>query len=890
MKKLFLLLLAAVFAMACSSPGGDADGTSGGTDSKDHTADIGNLDVPTGDDTILPDGEIPDGENTDGIDPDAVVDPDVDPDAVDLDLVDLDAFDPNDSDVDTVDPDADIDTGDQDADSDTVDPPDDDPWFKSAELGIKILGPSPTGVAQAIGASIQIAGMVVGKPDAIIWETDSGKSGYAEGMPFWLSGKVDLVQGDNIVTVTAIQGDQEAVERIIVTYNPAFRFGELTARPFALFTNTNTSVVFTQDMSLYSNFEPSTLKLCQCTQVGECVSDVKALKDDGQVSSSGDEVGQDGIFSARMSYNLDEPGKLCFRSHTVVKAGYQQFTAYSPVLCLDVVDHISQETCNEVKAKQQEYDQLYWQTVVTSDPATAQAAVVAALEADDSVAEAGVSWQGYGVWVRYENGLLGAFDFTPDGLRGSGDPDETEYGQIDAPLGLLVSSKRSMVFSPFHDELGALDEATFVHNVLDKSECPAFVLDQPYYGSKATLAQLRRMDDYGLIAITGHGDAYFKQMSDEAKSDYDWTHRQSQELVWTGEAIDCNSMVQTTPACSSPTGCPPGSECVITQASGTGTNISGICVDYKQVDLARGRAVFGTSSYGIVPSFISKHRGRGYADSLVYLGTCRSLWNGTLGMELFGAGAKAVIGYSGYVSSAFAYEQGSTFWSTHIEEELLSGESVPVPAPEDPEVPGTILRLLGATNLNSTNADLINPSWETGDRTGWQVTGDGRVISKLGITVPVEGKFMAIISTGLGYTPQVGEYFQTFCIPPDKIEMCFYWKYYSEEFKEWCGSVYQDTFEATLESDDGMVTCVDASVDDLCPPQECSGCGALYDGLIPADVIFDQGDVWMTYWRKACCNIMALAGAGSVDLRFFSTDKGDSIYDTAILIDAIKFK
>ena len=35
---------------------------------------------------------------------------------------------------------------------------------------------------------------------------------------------------------------------------------------------------------------------------------------------------------------------------------------------------------------------------------------------------------------------------------------------------------------------------------------------------------------------------------------------------------------------------------------------------------------------------------------------------------------------------------------------------------------------------------------------------------------------------------------------------------------------------------------------------------------------------------------MALAGAGAVTLRFFATDKGDSIYDTAILLDTVKFK
>jgi hypothetical protein len=880
------LLLSLVFIAACSTSGGKND-ASGESDVQNRTGDIqvpddvdDGLDVPPGTDA-----------SPDLLDPLDVVGMDQLPgDLQGDDAADIWPGDgtilPDISDDGMVPPDA----GDAVVEPDTGEPPVGEAFFSSPELGIKILGPSATGVAQAIGGSIQLAGLVAGKPDAIIWETDTGKTGYAEGLPFWLSGKVDLVQGDNIVTVTAIKGNEEATDSIIVTYNPAFRFGELSARPFAIFTNTNTTVVFTQDMGLYSNFEASTLKLCQCTELGDCISDVKALKDDGQVGSTGDEVGQDGIYSAKMSYNLDEPGKLCFRSHTVVKAGYQQYTAYSPVYCVEVVNHLDQATCNDIKALQQEAKALYNETVVASDPASAQQAVVNLLEADDMVAEVGTSWNGYGVWVRYANGILGAFPFSPVGLRAGS---EGIYDQIDGAIGeqeILIESKRSMVLSPAHDELGNLDEATFVNNILGKSECPAYVLDMPFYNDKATLMQFRSMSEYGVIAVTGHGDSYFKTMSSDAKEGYDWNHQQSQELIWTGEPVDCGKLVQTTPACNGSGGCPAGSECIITQASGQGTNISGVCLDFKQVDLLRGRIVFGPDSYGILPAFVAKYRGHGLPSSVVYLGTCRSLWNGTLGMEFFGAGAKAVLGYSDYVTSEFAYQEGTSFWSSLVEEMVLTGDALAEVPATDPNYPGTKLRLLGATNLNATNADLINASWETGDLTGWQSTGDGRVISRLGITVPVEGKFMGIISTGLGYTPQTGEIFQTFCIPEDKIEMSFYWKYYSEEFKEWCGSVYQDTFEGKLEGDDGQITFVDASVDSLCPPQECVGCGGQYDGLIQADVSFDQGDAWMTHWRKAASNVMALAGAGAVTLRFFATDKGDSIYDTAILIDTVKFK
>jgi len=154
----------------------------------------------------------------------------------------------------------------------------------------------------------------------------------------------------------------------------------------------------------------------------------------------------------------------------------------------------------------------------------------------------------------------------------------------------------------------------------------------------------------------------------------------------------------------------------------------------------------------------------------------------------------------------------------------------------------------------------------------------------------VGGKFMGILSTGLGYTQQTGELNQSFCIPEGIQEISFYWKYFSEEFKEWCGTSYQDTFKATLESASGQFSLVDVKIDDLCPAEECSGCGGKYVGLVPSDVSFDQGGVYNTQWQKLTQNIAALAGAGPVTLRLFATDQGDSIYDTAILVDSIEFE
>jgi hypothetical protein len=219
---------------------------------------------------------------------------------------------------------------------------------------------------------------------------------------------------------------------------------------------------------------------------------------------------------------------------------------------------------------------------------------------------------------------------------------------------------------------------------------------------------------------------------------------------------------------------------------------------------------------------------------------------------------------------------------------------------EDPTNPGSAFTLIGAQNLDAAFSDIINESFESGNIEGWLKAGDGRVVSQFGATTPVGGKFMAIISTGLGYTAESGELKQAFCIPAGKSTLSYWWKYYSEEFKEFCGSMYQDQFFAKIELGGKSKTIMDVRVDDLCKAGDnnCTSCGKQYKGLTQSDIGFDQTgpahgtavDVWMTPWVHQTADIAPLAGGNAVTLRFFSTDAGDGIYDTAVLIDKIEFQ
>jgi hypothetical protein len=55
-------------------------------------------------------------------------------------------------------------------------------------------------------------------------------------------------------------------------------------------------------------------------------------------------------------------------------------------------------------------------------------------------------------------------------------------------------------------------------------------------------------------------------------------------------------------------------------------------------------------------------------------------------------------------------------------------------------------------------------------------------------------------------------------------------------------------------------------------------------------VSFDQGGVYNGSWILSTANITPLAGQGPVTMTYFATDVGDSIYDTVILIDNLRFE
>ncbi|TNF24247.1 MAG: hypothetical protein EP329_25385 [Deltaproteobacteria bacterium] len=810
--------------------------------------------------------------------------------------------------------------------SDTSEPP---KGFPGEDLVIRIIDPSGHGTAASVGSVVRLAGILFGDADTIVWQSADQNGAIALGS-FWQSGPIQLKPGDNTITVTASAGERFVTDTIVVTYNPAYRFDAgLDARPAVLWVGQQTDVVFSIPTSLYSNADINTLRLLRVDANGNLVSDVASMKDDGELNGSGDEIEADAVYTYRGKLTCASAEPMYFRASIQI-SGSPSYTAISPTVRIDCLTHVLTSDCNSHKAVIDGASQ---------DLAGGSSvdAVVATLTANASVKAAGrAEADGESIWVQFNDGVLGAVLGTGAGKRAAGsNPPGAGFGAnaLTTANGIDVGSKRAIVLAPFSSEFAATDDGVDVANAIVATECPTYELESGtvLQGANASIARFRNLWSYGVASISSHGEALFGGISEADMRDlYRWRHHGAQEVLWTGSPVTCAQLIQNQQACTvssiSPTGgCPTGTRCLVTEgtSSGDGASGKGVCVDETQIDLRLGRAVITNKGYAVTPSFFSAHSGRGYPSSLVNLGACRTMYNGTLAASLYASGAKAITGFSGYVESAWARDKVLELFDDFGAEGVI-GERFT--ADEDPDNPGTWWRFVGATNLNLSNAEIINGDFETGNTTGWTIVGDGRVMTQLGSSSPVSGKFMGLISTGLGFTVETGTMEQTFCIPADKVQIEFYWKFFSEEFLEFCGSQYQDTFQAVLVGADGQLTVVDVRVDDLCPysgagscascasPAPCdltcmgqtgcyepaSGgactgtynceCGRYYVGVDPADIDFDQQGVYNTLWQHTVKNVQALAGTGPVTLRLFATDKGDSVFDTAILIDAIKFK
>ena len=335
---------------------------------------------------------------------------------------------------------------------------------------------------------------------------------------------------------------------------------------------------------------------------------------------------------------------------------------------------------------------------------------------------------------------------------------------------------------------------------------------------------------------------------------------------------------------------------------------------YKE-DLQQHRILKATTGdgtfYWVFPSFFNYYySGNKINDAIVYMGMCLGFGEGnttdyTLGKALTDSGAAIALGYR---ESVYTYY--NVAMAEEIVNQLIDGKTIGESINEAMKVNGkddvtwgqknninepgkkkAVLQSTGNKEKILFNTGILNGSFEESaniSTSKWSNVGDARILQKLAELKPVDGSRMAIITTGLGSAEESyingtegSSIYQYFKVPVGTKSLTFSYDIISEEPMEYVGSMFDDKFVAELLDEKGNV------ITQLTFESVNTSQWYEIDGIN-----FDGGDntTYHTKWKTVTNKEISKYSGKFVTLRFSVWDTGDSIYDTAVLIDSVSLK
>lgn len=406
----------------------------------------------------------------------------------------------------------------------------------------------------------------------------------------------------------------------------------------------------------------------------------------------------------------------------------------------------------------------------------------------------------------------------------------------------FVNSSKALAIAAQYYDWGDNDDIPKMQQLLEDNGC--FDVTYKRYESfgAGSVEDFKSLGSYGVIMVSSHGDSFYNGILS------DWSDRFGWDGVSGQIVLDSNMLV-------------------------TADNL----VNYED-DLLKGRLVLWGNTYGITPSFITEYAGK-LPNSLMYMSIGRGTWNASMAQAFLNSGAGTYLGFDEDVSVQFCEEAGPPLLTSLLQDSLTMQDAF-IPGQIDPYGSDQAeFKLFGANDLEIAESSLLDAGLESGNiNQAWTVSGDARIITSLGDSSPTEGVNTAIISTGLGFTTDSGAMSQNFCLCDVPSSISFDWNFFSEEFLEYVGSSFQDSFSAIISDVDdptNQYIMLSETVDSLAPSVES------------VNNSFDQGDVYATGWQQFTGNIPESLRGKTVTLKFETMDVGDSIYDSAVLIDNI---
>lgn len=179
-------------------------------------------------------------------------------------------------------------------------------------------------------------------------------------------------------------------------------------------------------------------------------------------------------------------------------------------------------------------------------------------------------------------------------------------------------------------------------------------------------------------------------------------------------------------------------------------------------------------------------------------------------------------------------------------------------------------------SLGAADSGILNGGFESGDFTSWGGSGDARIVDSQGSVGPYQGTYMAMITTGAGAVDDSTSELETatFLTVPDAAKKVrVRWKFLSNEYPTYINpdTKYNDEFSIQIEMFGSSTRTVYSTTGIKSLTWKSSQSG--YNGE--------------TDWQTALINLSSYAGK-HIKLHFRVADVGDTLYDTAVLLDAIE--
>ena len=663
-----------------------------------------------------------------------------------------------------------------------------------------------------------------------------------------------------LLAATSCEESRSPTALVLPPVQPISYLAGPVATPQGLFVGEATVLSVSATLSVREEWTLDELRAYRVSAAGDSLERLGSLADDGDLLA-GDEIAGDGRYGGRLAALSVGSAQTLYLRLLARASGSMGGEAqlWSAILPLPVAAPIGQGELDALFALLDEAE-ADWADLVAggSSDAAAKAQVAAWLAVQSGIAEAFVSPDGNSLWARLATGL-NAGVFLPrwtDGPVLGGSRRAPAVAARPAPPRVAlaralparpalpmaaradddpdrVHSNQMLLLSPFHTWLESEggDPSATIAAQLGVAECPHFPVLALRDG-EADVAAFAGLAANGGVCLITHGTLLDTERI----------------CLLTGEQATLASVLDW---------------------------YWDLCSSAAALALV---SVDGEKRLGVLPAFFTRYC-QGFPNSLVVLAACSSVRGETLPAVLGEAGVGTLIGFDDTVGLAFASGALTDFWTALLDGPGTAGAALDAVSPaSDPGHAGAQFRLRGNRALYF-GSGLSNGDFESGQLVGWSAAGDARVITQLGEALP-QGGYMAIISTGLGSQTDVGSLSQTLCLPADADTLRLAWNLFSEEFLEWCGSINQDTFDIFVDVAGTRYPLFRRRIDELC------------DQVTPAGIAFDQqpseddAGVYTTGWRELAVGIAAYAGA-TVTLHLAVGDVGDSLYDTAVLLDGI---